>query len=133
MFVQSRLLLLALLLPVASRAWDYEGHRIVNQLALASLPADYPAFVKTPANAERVAFLAGEPDRWKNVPDLPLKQYNGMDHYCDLELIPDAGHGWYGQEMKRTMEQTFDFFEAHLRPGKPRESKAVTRGPAGSG
>ena len=91
MFAQSRLLLLALLLPVASHAWDYEGHRIVNQIALAALPSDFPAFVKAPANAERVAFLAGEPDRWRNVPDLPLKQYNGMDHYCDLEQIPDAG------------------------------------------
>jgi hypothetical protein len=47
--------------------------------------------VREPANAERIAFLAGEPDRWRNVPDLPIKQYNGMDHYCDLEEIPDAG------------------------------------------
>ena len=34
------------------------------------------------------------------------------------ELIADAGHGWYGQEMKRTMEQSFEFFETHLRPKK---------------
>ena len=27
------------------------------------------------------------------------------------ELIADAGHGWYGPDMKRTMDQTFDFFE----------------------
>lgn len=80
-----------LLAPAALQAWDYEGHRIVNQLALASLPKDFPAFVQAPANAERIAFLAGEPDRWRNVNDLPLKQYNGMDHYCDLEQIPDAG------------------------------------------
>ena len=85
------LLALALLAPAALHAWDYEGHRIVNQLALASLPKDFPAFVQKPANAERIAFLAGEPDRWRNVPDLPLKQYNGMDHYCDLEQILDAG------------------------------------------
>lgn len=87
-----RPLLLALpLLPVAAHAWDYEGHRIVNQLGLAALPADFPAFVREPATAERVAFLAGEPDRWKNAPDLPLKHYNGVDHYCDLEQIPEAG------------------------------------------
>ena len=85
------LLAVPLLAPVALQAWDYEGHRIVNQLALASLPKDFPAFVQQPANAERIAFLAGEPDRWRNVPDLPIKQYNGMDHYCDLEQIPDAG------------------------------------------
>jgi hypothetical protein len=81
-----------LLVPAAGlRAWDYEGHRIVNQLALQSLPADFPAFVHEPAAAERIAFLAGEPDRWRNLPDLPLKQYNAVDHYFDLEQVTDAG------------------------------------------
>lgn len=89
-----RLACLAALLPLPGvlRAWDYEGHRIVNQLALASLPADFPAFVRAPANAERIAFLAGEPDRWRNVgTDLPLAHANGMDHYLDLEELADAG------------------------------------------
>ena len=85
------LLLLVALLPAALPAWDYEGHRIANQLALASLPGDFPAFVRETANAGRIAFLAGEPDRWRNAPDLPLQQYNGVDHYLDLEQIPDAG------------------------------------------
>src|SRR3954471_13476631 len=49
------------------RAWDAEGHRIVNQLALAALPADFPAFVRVPANHERVVQLASVPDRWRNV------------------------------------------------------------------
>ena len=86
---------IALLIAVSAplRAWDYEGHRIVNQAALASLPADFPAFVRAPANAERLAFLAGEPDRWRNVPDLPLKQSGGSwtDHFCDLEFLTEAG------------------------------------------
>lgn len=75
------------------QAWDYAGHRIVNQLALRSLPADFPAFVREPDNAERVAFLAGEGDRWRNVPDLIMRQSGGSwsDHFCDLEQIPDAG------------------------------------------
>jgi hypothetical protein len=87
----SLLLLGALATAVTARAWDYEGHRIVNQLGLAALPADFPAFVREPANAERVAFLAGEPDRWRNVGDLPIKQYNGVDHYFDLEDLAAAG------------------------------------------
>lgn len=90
----TRTLLLGALLSAATlRAWDYEGHRIVNQLAVAALPADFPAFVREPANAERLAFLAGEPDRWKNVADLTLKQSggSGSDHFCDLEQIPHAG------------------------------------------
>jgi hypothetical protein len=86
-------LALSLVAASALHAWDYQGHRIVNQLALASLPADFPAFVREPANAERIAFLAGEPDRWRNVPDLPMKQSGGSwtDHFCDLEQLTDAG------------------------------------------
>jgi hypothetical protein len=72
-------------------AWDYEGHRVVNQLALASLPTNFPGFVKRPESAERIAFLAGEPDRWRNTQDLPLKHCNGPDHYIDLEQLKDYG------------------------------------------
>jgi hypothetical protein len=83
----------AVFLAPALRAWDYEGHRTVNQLALASLPDDFPKFVRTPANAERIAFLSGEPDRWRNVPDPIMKQSGGSwtDHFCDLEQLESAG------------------------------------------
>ncbi len=76
----------------ALRAWDAEGHRIVNQLALAALPADFPAFVRAPEAADRIAFLANVPDRWRNV-DPALRQVGGSwtDHYCDLEYLTDAG------------------------------------------
>lgn len=85
--------LITLVAASSVSAWDYEGHRIVNQLGLAALPADFPAFVHEPANAERIAFLAGEPDRWRNAPDLPLKQSGGSwtDHFCDLEQLSNAG------------------------------------------
>lgn len=74
---------------IACFGWDYEGHRLVNQIALASLPTNFPAFVRQPETQERIAFLGGEPDRWRNTPDLPLKHVNSPDHYMDLEdLIP---------------------------------------------
>ena len=75
----------------ALHAWDYEGHRLVNELAVAGLPAEFPSFVRAPANVERIAFLAGEPDRWKNSPDLPLRHENPPDHYLDLEQLEWAG------------------------------------------
>jgi len=84
-------LLIAALPLSEARAWDYPGHRIVNELALASLPADFPAFARAPAAAERIAFLSGEPDRWRSPPDLPLRHANGPDHYLDLEQL-----GWAG-------------------------------------
>ncbi len=80
----------ALLAP-AARAWDYAGHRLVNQIALASLPADFPAFVREPDNAERIAWLCSEPDRWRSTPDLPAQHFNAIDHYLDIEQLADAG------------------------------------------
>lgn len=68
-----------------ARAWDYEGHRLVNQLALATLPANFPAFVLRADARERIAFLGGEADRWRNTPDLPLRHFNSPDHFIDLE------------------------------------------------
>jgi hypothetical protein len=90
-FILSAAALLAVLLPVRTQAWDYEGHRVVNQLALASLPTNFPAFALTPAARERVAFLGGEPDRWRNVDDPSLVHCNGPDHYLDMEQLADYG------------------------------------------
>ena len=74
------------------QAWDYEGHRIVNQLALASLPVDFPAFVRTPDAQERIAFLAGEADRWRNTPDeLSFSHATAPDHYFDMEDLDAIG------------------------------------------
>jgi hypothetical protein len=74
-----------------SAAWDYEGHHAVNELALASLPTNFPAFVLTPETRTRIAFLAGEADRWRNEKNLKngtglaLAQAGEPDHYIDLE------------------------------------------------
>src|SRR5882757_6299133 len=77
--------LLALTFKVG--AWDYEGHHMVNELALASLPKDFGGFKLTPAIKQRIEYLSGEPDRWRNVPDLGLRHVNGPDHYFDLEDV----------------------------------------------
>src|SRR6266478_3393438 len=89
-------------------AWDYEGHRTVNQLALASLPTNFPSFVRAPSAAERIAFLAGEADRWRNSPDLPLKHCNEPDHYIDLEEL-----SLYGLKPETLPGLRYDFI-AHL-------------------
>lgn len=83
----SLLLAFAVVLPL--RAWDYEGHRTVNLLALASLPTNFPAALRDAAAQERVGFLAGEPDRWRNTSDKPLRHLNGLDHYFDMEYLTD--------------------------------------------
>lgn len=67
--------------------WDYEQHRIINQLAIASLPTNFPSFVFTPEARERIAFLGGEADRWRNTPELELRHQNHPDHYFDYEYL----------------------------------------------
>jgi hypothetical protein len=74
-------------------AWDYEGHHAVNELALASLPTNFPAFALAPETRLRIAYLAGEADRWRNETSfrdgtgLALGHASGPDHYLDLEDI----------------------------------------------
>jgi hypothetical protein len=71
-------------------------------MALASLPKDFGGFEMTSALKGRIEFLAGEPDRWRNMTDLkngkglPLANANAPDHYIDIEdlklfgLTPDT-------------------------------------------
>lgn len=78
--------------PTAVHAWGSEGHKMVSELALKSLPGDFPAFVKSAPNTGRIAYLANLPDRWRNV-DPWLAQSGGSwtDHYLDVEQLADAG------------------------------------------
>jgi len=65
---------------------------MVNQLALAALPADFPAYVKEPDAVARLSFLANVPDRWRNVdPWLKNPGPSWTDHFLDLEQLTYAG------------------------------------------
>jgi hypothetical protein len=70
-----------------AKAWDYERHRLVNDLALTTLPKDFPSFVRADSNRERIMFLGGEPDRWRNNRDRALRHLNSPDHYFDVEYL----------------------------------------------
>lgn len=109
-------LLLGLCVATSACAWDYEGHRVINQLALDSLPADFPSFVCLPAARERVAFLSGEPDRWRNTPDLAFKHLNNPDHYMDLEDLD-----LYGLDPLKLPVFRYDFVAklARIRQSRP--------------
>lgn len=36
-----------------------------------------------------------------------------------IELLVGAGHGWQGEEFERTIRETFEFFDRHLKPPLP--------------
>ncbi|HXV00695.1 MAG TPA: S1/P1 Nuclease [Caulobacteraceae bacterium] len=65
--------------PHAVGAWGATGHRIIGALAVESLPADLPPFLRTRGAAEAAGELAREPDRWKG---------SGRTHDADR----DPGH-----------------------------------------
>lgn len=74
---------------LSAPAWDYDGHRFINQTALSLLPTHFPAWAREPEARERIAFLGGELDRWRNTTHYPLRHANNPDHYLDLEdLVP---------------------------------------------
>ena len=81
------LLITLLVSSLPCHAWDYPGHRVINLLAVSSLPSDFPDFARTPEARERIGFLAGEPDRWRNTSDLTLRHENGPDHFFDVEWL----------------------------------------------
>ena len=58
-------LVLAVVAARQVSAWGATGHRIIGRLAVAGLPADLPAFLRSGQSIEAAGELAREPDRWK--------------------------------------------------------------------
>jgi hypothetical protein len=79
------------LLAGSALAFDYEGHRLINELALQALPTNFPSFVQTPVARERILYLGGEPDRWRNTREFHLRHLNNPDHYFDFEDLGPLG------------------------------------------
>ena len=72
-------LALAGLAPERAHAWADSGHRLVTRLGVEALPAEIPAFLRTPEAVDQLAELSREPDRSKGA---------GQPHDGDL----DPGH-----------------------------------------
>lgn len=80
---------LALAAPAAQvDAWGSTGHRLVGVAAMRGLPADLPAFLRTPGAVADVGELAREPDRWKGAGQ-PHDRERDTAHFVDLD---DTGH-----------------------------------------
>lgn len=70
--------------PIAF-GWGRDAHRIVNQVAVQTLPADVPAFLRGRSAIEQMGYLGPEPDRWRSSGTLSRSQ--APDHFIDLELL----------------------------------------------
>ncbi len=87
----SVLLLLCLVAVPASHAWGSKGHTMINRLAAESLPADMPAFMRTPEAINEIAYLGPEPDRWRSRAEPELNAAQAPDHFIDIEYADLIG------------------------------------------
>lgn len=77
----------AMVLQTAAGWWD-AGHVLVNRTAALKIPASMPSFLR--ANAEQIAYMGPEPDRWRMTSEATLKNSQEPDHYIDLERVADV-------------------------------------------
>lgn len=84
-------LLLATALPSIAHAWGNEGHRMINRLAVSTLPADTPAFLRSAAAANEIEYLGPEPDRWRSQAEPELSAAQAPEHFIDLEPADALG------------------------------------------
>jgi hypothetical protein len=83
-------LLLLVSVPRAN-AWGNEGHRMINRLAAGALPADVPAFLRSPAAIQEIEYLGPEPDRWRSPSEPELVSAQAPEHFIDLEPADALG------------------------------------------
>jgi hypothetical protein len=84
-------LILALASSVPAFAWGSDGHRLINRLAGQYLPADIPAFLRTPATLDALEYYGPEPDRWRSPAESELNAAQAPEHFIDLEYADLAG------------------------------------------
>jgi hypothetical protein len=84
-------LLLPVMLVQQSFAWGMDGHMIINRLAGAALPADIPAFLRSPAALDALEYYGPEPDRWRSPAEPELNAAQAPEHFIDLEYADLAG------------------------------------------
>jgi len=72
-------------------AWESEGHRIINRLAVTNLPTDVPAFLRSQAAVAEIEYLGPEPDRWRSPAEPELSAAQAPEHFIDLELADALG------------------------------------------
>ncbi len=74
-----------------AHAWGSAGHHMINKLAASTLPADVPAFLRSPAAIEEIEYLGPEPDRWRSPAEPELSAAQAPEHFIDLEPADKLG------------------------------------------
>lgn len=77
--------------PPSAHAWGNEGHRLINRLAIVTLPADVPAFLHSETAVNEIEYLGPEPDRWRSRAEPELSAAQAPEHFIDLEPADALG------------------------------------------
>lgn len=85
------LAMMPLMLTEQSLAWGSDGHRMINRLAVMTLPNDVPAFLRNGEALDTIEYMGPEPDRWKSRAEEELAAESSPDHYIDLEWADLVG------------------------------------------
>jgi hypothetical protein len=88
--VAATLIVLLINAPLAY-PWGNEGHRMINRLAIAALPADTPAFLRSGLALNVIEYLGPEPDRWRSPAEPELNAAQAPEHFIDLEPADALG------------------------------------------
>src|SRR5580658_10268054 len=84
--------ILGLALPSQpARAWEQDGHRMINKLAASNLPADVPAFLRSQAAIDEIEYLGPEPDRWRSRAEPELSAAQAPEHFINMEAADALG------------------------------------------
>jgi hypothetical protein len=83
--------LLMLAHPHTAWSWGNQSHQMINELAVSHLPADVPAFLRSPAAVAEMEYLGPEPDRWRSPAEPELNAAQAPEHFIDLELADKLG------------------------------------------
>lgn len=100
-----------------ARAWGLKGHTIVGQAAVAHLPAELPAFIRSDAAENEIIYLQSEEDRLKlgESDEAAWTREWPTDHYVDI-----GDDGKIGGAVSITaLPATRDDFEQILARAKP--------------
>jgi hypothetical protein len=85
------LLVATFFLPTQGFGWGNQGHRLINRLAATALPADVPAFLRSPAAIDEIEYLGPEPDRWRSLGEPELEKAQAPEHFINLEYADALG------------------------------------------
>jgi hypothetical protein len=89
--VAAAVILLPVMLAQRSFAWGHDGHQMINRVAVASLPADVPEFLRKKAAQNAMDFYGPQPDHWRTSNEPELEAAIAPDHFMDMEYADLVG------------------------------------------